>query len=97
MNFGIRWRDECLRDLERIYGNLETADPAVFTIDWRLARNPLSYTWEIAPGKSDIRLAWVREYLTFPAVYLSFRIVQEQDERYCLMLRARRANDPATS
>jgi hypothetical protein len=96
MNFGIRWDDQCLRDLEEIYGNLETADPAVFTIDWRLARNPLAHTWELG-GDTDIRLAWVRDYLEYPAVYLSFRIVTEGQERYCLMLRARRANDPSTS
>jgi hypothetical protein len=96
MNFGIRWDDQCLEDLERIYGNLETADPAVFTLDWRLARNPLAHTWELTKG-SDIRLAWVRDYLDYPAVYLSFKIVNEKPERYCLMLRARLANDPSMS
>lgn len=96
MNFGIRWDDQCLRDLEEIYGDLETADAAMLSIDWRLARNPLAGTWELEKG-SDIRLAWVKDYREFPVVYLSFRIVTEGRERYCLMLRARRGNDPSTS
>ncbi len=96
MNFGIRWEDACLEDLERIYGNLETADAAVGSIDWQLARNPLRYTWELAPG-SSIRLAWVKPYLDFPPVYLSYAIVTEPMDRYCLMKRARLANDPVSS
>jgi hypothetical protein len=96
MNFGIRWADKCLEDLERLYGDLETADAAVGSIDWRLARNPLRHTWELSDG-SKIRLAWVKPYLEFPAVYLSYEIVTETQSRYCLVNRARRANDPSTS
>jgi hypothetical protein len=95
VNFGIRWDDQCLADLERIYGDMETADKAMFSVDWHLSRNPAAHTWELEG--SDIRIVWVRDFLEFPAVYLSFRIVIERPNRYCLMLRARRANDPETS
>lgn len=96
MNFGIRWDDKCLRDLEEIYGDIQTADAAMQSVDWQLSRNPLADTWEITKG-SGIRLAWAKDYLHFPPVYLSFEVVTEAPDRYCLILRARRANDPATS
>lgn len=96
MNFGIRWEDECNLDLEAIYGDLQTADAAIASVDWRLARNPLAETWELKKD-SGIRLVWVKDYLQFPVVYLSFEIVTEAVDRYCLMLHARRANDPSTS
>jgi hypothetical protein len=97
VNFDLRWEPECLSDLEAIYGDLETADTAVFSIDWLLARNPLMFTWELSPG-SGLRLAWVRPYLEFPAVYLSFEIVLNDPSggRLCLMKRARRANADAS-
>jgi len=94
MNFGIRWDKRCLRELEAIYGTLEAADTAMFSVDWLLSRNPLANTWELTPG-NPVRLVWVRDYINHPPVYLSFRIVDEPPDRYCLMLRARRANDPS--
>ena len=96
MNFGIRWSDECLEDLERIYGSQKVADAAMFSIDWRLSRNPLADTWDLKQG-NPIKLAWVKQYLHYPPVYLSFEIVIQPNERYCHMLKARVANDPATS
>lgn len=96
MNFGIRWEDQCLLDLEEIYGSLDAADPAIFSVDWLLARNPLSNTWELTPG-NPLRLVWVKDYLDHPPVYLSLRIVDDPPDRYCLMLRARRTNDPSAS
>jgi hypothetical protein len=94
VNFGIRWEDRCVRDLERIYGSHEAADTAMFTVDWLLSRNPLEGTWELTVG-NPVRLVWVKDFLDHPAVYLSFRIVDEPPDRYCLMLRALRANDPS--
>ena len=96
MNFGIRWEPECLDDLKRICGNLETADAAVSDVDWRLSRNPLQGTWPLQRG-SELRLVWVKDYLEFPSVYMSFEIITEGQNRYCLMKKARLANDPATS
>jgi hypothetical protein len=94
MAFDIRWEDQCLRELEEIYGDLRIADAAIFSIDWRLARNPLMQTWEIKDG-SGVRLAWVKSYRGYPAVYLSFKI--DLSGPRCVMCRAKRANDPLLS
>jgi len=96
VNFGLRWEPECLRELEAIYGDVQTADAAIASIDWQLARNPLMFTWELHPG-SDIRLARVLPYLEHPAVYLSFRMVSDPPNRYCLIEHARRANVASSS
>jgi hypothetical protein len=96
MNYGVRWEHICLADLEEIYGDLETADAATSSMDWRLSRDPLVYTWPLA-NRSDIRLVTVKPYLEFPVVYLSFSIFDEPRDRYCLMLRARRGNEPSFS
>jgi hypothetical protein len=100
MNFDIRWEDQCRAELLKIYGANETADVAAFSVDWRLARNPLMNTWPLdsgSPPTSGIRLVRVESFRDYPTVFLSFRIVIEGPDRYCLMLRARRANDPLTS
>jgi hypothetical protein len=96
MYFGVRWEDECVADLEEIYGDLETADSATGAVAWELARNPTAYTWQVSPS-SDIRLTLVKPYRGFPPVAMSFRVVTEPPDRYCLVLRARRANAPETS
>jgi hypothetical protein len=96
MQYGVRWDDQCVVDLEEIYGDMETADRATFTVDWKLSHDPNRYTWELDP-ESDIMLTWIRSFLHYPAVCLSFRLVFEEHARYCLMLRARRSNNPAMS
>jgi hypothetical protein len=96
MQYGVRWDDRCLAELEEIYGDVETSDIAVFTVDWKLAHDPNRFTWELSPN-SDILLTWIRGFRGFPAVCLSFRLVFEQNNRYCLMLRARRSNHPSMS
>lgn len=98
MNFGLRWEPECLKDLEDIYGDLEVADAAIAAVDWQLSQNPLRYTWPLRPGHS-ILLVHIKPYLEHPAVAISFSIVQDPPDRYCLMMRARRTarNDPLTS
>lgn len=92
----IRWEDECLEDLANIFGSLEDADDATNAVTWELARDPISYTWELAPG-SPIRLTWVKPHREFPAIFLSFLFIDELGERHCLMKRARRANAPGAS
>ena len=92
MRYGIRWEDQCIQDLIAIYGDMGTADLATEGTAWALARAPLNRaTWAVAPG-SDYRLTWVRTYREFPAVVLSYSIVIEGINQYCLMHRARRAN-----
>jgi hypothetical protein len=97
MRYDIRWENECVEDLIEIYGDMGTADRATDGATWALARAPLHRaTWAIAPG-SEYRLAWVKPFLDFPAVALSYTIVIEGVSQYCLMHRARRANVPDAS
>lgn len=94
MNFTLRWEPACEHELVAIYGDLQTADAAICAMDWQLSRDPIRYSWELEAG-SPIRLAWVKPYLEFPAVYLSFELLDA--EGICLMQHARRANVSALS
>jgi hypothetical protein len=92
VRYDIRWEEKCLEDLAEIYGDMETADLATAGSIWALSRAPLHrLTWEIAPG-SSFRLTWVKPFLDFPAVAMSYSIVIDGINQYCLMHRARRAN-----
>lgn len=75
-------------------GDMETADAAIFVIDWLLARDPLRHSWELQAG-SSVRIAWVRPYLSFPAVYLSFEF--READQICVIQHARRSNVAANS
>jgi hypothetical protein len=97
MRFDIRWTDECVEELALIYDGLENADAATAATEFHLGRDPHGRaTWPLVPG-SGRRLAWVKPYRHFPAVYLSYSVVDEGNDRYCLVSEARRSNDPRLS
>lgn len=90
MRYGIRWEDKCLEDLVGIYDDQQTADDATNGATWALARAPLHRdTWAVAPG-SDYRLTSVKPFLHYPAIAMSYSIIIEPPDQYCLMHRARR-------
>jgi hypothetical protein len=97
VEYEIRFDQKCLDDLARIFGGVENANPSIQSVLWRLGRDPHRDSWELEPGRSDIRLAYSESYAGGPVVVFSFRIVIEEIDRYCLLLRARAGNDPRYS
>lgn len=92
----VRWDDQCIADLEEIFGDISNADDATNAVTWELSRDPFKYSWELAPGSTE-RLTWVKPHREFPAVCMSFVFIDEPHDRHCLMKRARRANVPGSS
>lgn len=97
LDYGIRWEDDCIADIEEIFGDLKNADDAMHAVEWQLSHDPYQGTWEIRTG-SGVYLTRTRAHRGFPAVAYSFRVVTEAPrDFYCLMLRARPTNTSSTT
>jgi hypothetical protein len=97
MQYGVRWDDQCLKQVERIFGSLEEADDAIATVDWHLAHDPYSHkTWMLIPN-AKIRMTWVKPHRVHPATAYSYEVMTEAVSRYCVVRRAVRANVPGFS
>jgi hypothetical protein len=96
VDYGIRWEPACIKDIEEIFGDLESADDAIHAMEWQLSHDPFTGTWELSPN-SEILIARTRAHRGFPPVAYSFTVVIEPGDCYCLMLRARPTNIPGLS
>ena len=97
MEYGVTWEPECSDEFFLIYdGDESDAVSASRALEWRLSRDPFRENRQLVPG-SGVYVTWLEPFKHHPAVVFSFRVVEEQFRRYCLLEKVRKANVPGLS